>query len=149
MRNLRIVIQCGFSSGSRQSEDEDYVTMCLMSGVSPLWTDLDLRSQHQPRTSGVRKGKQRIRRRKAARDTRGLAHFTFTIHLWPRPRRPGYLACASGGECNWNMPLIALMHWCLLVGINVHFQIITTREPKILFYSRILSKFKIQVCNTH
>ena len=40
-----------------------------MSGVSPLWTDLDIRSQHQPRTSGVRKGKQRIRRRKAAEDT--------------------------------------------------------------------------------
>ena len=29
----------------------------LMSSVSQLWTDL--RSQHQPRTYGVRKGKQR------------------------------------------------------------------------------------------
>ena len=51
-------------------------TVELMSGVSQLWTDLDLRSQHQSRTSGVRKGKQRIRRWKAATDTRGLAHFT-------------------------------------------------------------------------
>ena len=34
-------------------------TVELISGVSQLWTDLDLRSQHQPRTYGVRKGKQR------------------------------------------------------------------------------------------
>ena len=108
MWNLRIVIQCGVSSGSRQSEDEDYVTMCLMSGVSPLWTDLDLRSQHQPRTSGVRKGKQRIRRRKAARDTRGLAHFTFTIS------GPG-----PGGLVTWLLPVeesgietCLLLHLC-------------------------------------
>ena len=34
-------------------------TVELMSGVSQLWTDLNLSSQHQPRKYGVRKGKQR------------------------------------------------------------------------------------------
>ena len=68
-------------------------TVELMSGVSQLWTDLNLSSQHQPRKYGVRKGKQRIRRRKAARDTRGLAHFTFTIS------GPG-----PGGLVTWLLP---------------------------------------------
>ena len=33
-------------------------TVELMSGVSQLWTDLDLRSQHPPRNDGARKRKQ-------------------------------------------------------------------------------------------
>ena len=63
----------------------------LMSGVSQPWTDLDLRSQFQERTSGVRRKaeNQAVEGGWRCQGPRTLHLY----HLWPRTGQPGYLTC--------------------------------------------------------